>query len=132
MAQFVVTGSTPLTGHITISGNKNAILKLIPASLLADGPVTLTNVPHIRDVASMAEIIKSLGAKIEGVGTSTLTIDPAGVKDWRISPDLARKIRASVMFLSPLLAKFGKVQIGFPGGDTIGKRAIGTHLDTLS
>lgn len=132
MAQFIVTGGNPLTGHAHISGNKNAILKLIPASILADGPVTLTNVPQISDVAVMSKIMESLGAKIAGAGTSTLTIDPTHIKNWQIDPDLARQVRSSIMFLSPLLARFGKVQIGFPGGDVIGKRAIGTHLDALT
>jgi UDP-N-acetylglucosamine 1-carboxyvinyltransferase len=132
MGQFLVTGGKPLKGNVTISGNKNAILKLIPASLLADGEITLHNVPRIRDVGAMVEIMESLGAKIGGLESSTLVIDPTSVNKWQIDPVLSRKVRSSIMFLSPLLAKFGKVQIGFPGGDTIGKRAIGTHLDALS
>ena len=121
-----------MTGHATISGNKNAILKLLPASLLADGPTTLKNVPQIRDVLVMVEIMQSLGAKITGIGTSTLVIDPTKVTKWQINPELSRRVRSSIMFLSPLLARFGKVEIGFPGGDVIGKRAIGTHLDALT
>lgn len=132
MAQFLVTGGTPLSGHVIISGNKNSILKLMAASLLADGPVTLANCPTIHDVAVMGEILTSLGAKLTGIGTHTITIDPAPVKNWEISPELSRRVRSSIMFLSPLLARFGKVKIGFPGGDVIGKRAIGTHIDALT
>jgi UDP-N-acetylglucosamine 1-carboxyvinyltransferase len=132
MAQFEVTGGTPLTGHVTISGNKNAILKLIPASLLASSPVTLTNVPNIHDVTVMVKIMESLGARVTGAGTSKLVIDPGRVNKWQIDPDLSRQVRSSILFLSPLLARFKKVEIGFPGGDVIGKRAIGTHLDALS
>lgn len=132
MAQYLVTGGKPLTGHAIISGNKNAILKLLPASLLADGPVTLTNVPQIRDVDVMVKILESLGAKVIRKNSTTLIIDPTSVKNWQIDPELSRQVRSSIMFLSPLLAKFGKVEIGFPGGDVIGKRAIGTHLDALT
>ncbi|KKT57942.1 MAG: UDP-N-acetylglucosamine 1-carboxyvinyltransferase [Candidatus Amesbacteria bacterium GW2011_GWB1_47_19] len=102
------------------------------ASLLADGPVTLTRAPVIRDVSAMAEILESLGAKVTGLATPKITIDPRGCNNWEVSPELSRKVRSSVMFLSPLLAKFGRVKIGFPGGDVIGKRAIGTHLDALT
>jgi len=132
MAQFLVTGGTPLSGHITISGNKNDILKLLAASILAEGSVTLTNVPDIRDVAAMVEILESLGARVKGLHSPTIIIDPAGIKSWEINPALSRKVRSSIMFLSPLMAKFGKVNLGFPGGDVIGKRAISTHLDALS
>ena len=132
MAQFLVTGGPPLSGHITISGNKNDILKLLAASILAEGSVTLTNVPDIRDVAAMVEILESLGARVKGLHSPTIIIDPAGIKSWEINPALSRKVRSSIMFLSPLMAKFGKVNLGFPGGDVIGKRAISTHLDALS
>lgn len=132
MAQYLVTGGTPLSGHLNISGNKNSILPLMAASLLAEGPVTLNNVPHIHDVSVMAEILSSLGAKIEGVGSHTLIIDPIGISTPAIDPQLAQRLRASVILLGPLLARFGQVKLGFPGGDVIGKRAIGTHLDALS
>lgn len=131
MAQYLVTGGTPLTGHVAISGNKNSILPLLAASTLASGPVTLTNVPGIRDVAVMSEILTSLGAKITRAGPS-LTIDPTGIKTSVIDPALSQKLRGSIILLGPLLAKFGQVSLGFPGGDVIGKRAIGTHLDALS
>ncbi|MBI2008277.1 UDP-N-acetylglucosamine 1-carboxyvinyltransferase [Candidatus Amesbacteria bacterium] len=131
MAQYLVTGGTPLTGHVAISGNKNSILPLMAASTIAGDPVTLTNVPSIRDVAVMSEILASLGAKIT-TSDSTLTIDPTGIKSSTIDPALSQKLRASIILLGPLLAKFGQVSLGFPGGDVIGKRAIGTHLDALT
>jgi len=131
MAQYLVTGGTPLTGHVAISGNKNSILPLLAASTIASGPITLTNVPGIRDVTVMSEILTSLGAKITR-SDSTLTIDPSGIKSSTIDPALSQKLRASIILLGPLLAKFGRVSLGFPGGDVIGKRAIGTHLDALT
>lgn len=131
MAQYLVTGGTPLSGHVAISGNKNSILPLMAASTIAGGPVTLTNVPDIRDVAAMSEIMASLGAKITRTD-STLTIDSSNLRSSTIDPALSQKLRASIILLGPLLAKFGQVSLGFPGGDVIGKRAIGTHLDALS
>lgn len=131
MAQYLVTGGTTLTGHVAISGNKNSILPLMAASTIAGGPVTLTNVPGIRDVAVMSDILTSLGAKITR-SDSTLTIDSSSLRSSTIDPALSQKLRASIILLGPLLAKFGQVSLGFPGGDVIGKRAIGTHLDALT
>src|SRR3989304_5523844 len=102
MAQFLVTGGTPLSGHITISGNKNDILKLLAASILAEGSVTLTNVPDIRDVAAMVEILESLGARVKGLHSPTIIIDPAGIKSWEINPALSRKVRSSLGAKFPL------------------------------
>ena len=131
MASYVVSGPTVLNGHVAISGNKNSILKLIPASLLASGPTTLTNVPDIADVKVMCQIIDSLGGKTSWPSPSTLVIDPTSLSKWDIDPKLSGHVRSSIMFLSPLLAKFGQVSLGFPGGDKIGKRGLGTHFDAL-
>ena len=101
------------------------------ASLLAKGTTILHNIPHIRDVEVMAEILTSLGAKVTPTGT-TLKIDTIQVSKYQISPELATRLRASIVLLGPLLARFGRVKLGFPGGDTIGKRSVGTHFDALS
>ena len=131
MAQYIVTGGTPLKGHVDISGNKNSILPLMAASVIASGPVTLKNVPGIKDVAVLSDILTSLGAKITHQD-HILTIDPTGIKSSTVDPTLSQKLRASIILLGPLLARFRKVSLGFPGGDVIGKRAIGTHLDGLA
>ena len=132
MARYIVTGGIPLNGHASISGNKNSILALLPATLLANSPVTLHNVPQIADVAAVVKILEIIGCRITGLGTSTLTIDPSRIRNVVIPPELTKKVRSSIMFLAPLLARFGKAELGFPGGDTIGKRAIGTHFDALA
>lgn len=132
MAQFKIKGGNPLRGTIKASGNKNSALPLIAASLVVDGPVTLTNVPNIRDVATAVEIIEKLGAKVAGVGTGTLEIDASGLSGWELDPVLAGKLRASVVFAAPLLARFGKVSLPTPGGDSIGERLIDTHFQLLS
>lgn len=132
MAQFKIKGGKPLRGTIKASGNKNSALPLIAASLVVDGPVTLTNVPNIRDVSTAVEIIEKLGVKVAGVGTGALEIDASGISGWELDPALAGKIRASVVFAAPLLARFGKVSLPSPGGDSIGERLIDTHFQLLS
>ncbi|MBI3289923.1 UDP-N-acetylglucosamine 1-carboxyvinyltransferase [Candidatus Microgenomates bacterium] len=132
MAQFKIKGGNPLKGTIKVSGNKNSALPLIAASLVVDGPVKLTNVPNIRDVESAVELIEKLGVKVAGLGTGTLEIDASDLTGSDIDPDLARKFRASVIFAAPLLARFGKITLPSPGGDSIGERLIDTHFQLLS
>lgn len=132
MSKFVIDGGFPLKGKITAAGNKNAVLPLMAASLLTDQTVILENVPLIRDVAVMAEILESLGAKVEGIGTTQLTITAKDVKSTSPSPKLTDKLRASVLLLGPLIARAGKISISHPGGDIIGKRSIDTHLYGLT
>lgn len=128
--RFLVTGGTKLEGKVKTSGSKNSVLKLIPASLLADSPVTLTNVPQIRDVDVMIEIARRLGAKVEA-SDGSLFIDPSGLKSFELDPVLSGKVRASVVFAAPLLARFGKAVITLPGGDSIGERVLDTHFAML-
>lgn len=130
MSSFKITGGNKLNGEVTVSGSKNSALKLIPASLLADSPVTLTNVPDIRDVAVMVDLAKSLGVKIER-NKDQMTIDPSNLSSYELDSDLSGKVRASVVFAAPLLAKFGKAVITLPGGDQIGERALDTHFSML-
>lgn len=131
MAQYIVTGGTTLSGQVHITGNKNSVLKLMAASLMANSPTTLHNCPIIKDVEVMAEILTSLGVKVIGVGTHSLFIDPKKLRSCSVNPDLSTRLRASIVLLAPLLIRFKKVAIGFPGGDTIGKRGIGTHFQVL-
>ncbi|KKS32430.1 MAG: UDP-N-acetylglucosamine 1-carboxyvinyltransferase [Candidatus Amesbacteria bacterium GW2011_GWA2_42_12] len=132
MAQYLVTGGNPLSGHVSISGNKNSVLKLMAATILTKGTCTIRNVPNINDVSVMAEILTSLGATVTGLGTSALSINTTNVQSSTVSPEMATKLRASLVLLAPLLVRFGQVKLGLPGGDTIGKRAFNTHLDALS
>ncbi len=131
MASFKIAGGNKLNGEVKVSGSKNSALKLIPAALLADSPVTLTNVPEIRDVAVMVEIAKSIGVKIER-DADKMVIDPSGLSSYELDSELSSKVRASVVFAAPLLAKFGKATITLPGGDQIGERALDTHFSMLN
>lgn len=127
MSKFLVTGGKKLEGEIRLSGNKNSALKLIPATLLADSPTTLTNVPAISDIKVMVELLRNLGAKVD-YKDHTLTVDPSTLNSSIPDPDLCAKIRASVVLAAPLLVRFGKTVVTPPGGDQIGDRFLDTHF----
>jgi len=127
MARFVVEGGTALRGEITPAGNKNSALPLIAASLLTSEPVTLRNLPRIRDVRGMLEILVGLGATVEELDAHAVRIDTANVGRTSVDPKLSREIRTSLLFAGPLLARFRTVTLGPPGGDVIGRRRNDTH-----
>ena len=129
--RFVVTGGRPLAGTIRPAGNKNAALPVIAATLLADGPVTLENIPRIRDVETLIEILVDLGATVAWTAANTVLIDTRGVRPKPLDPVLCTRIRASILLAGPLLARFGKVVLPPPGGDVIGRRRIDTHFLAL-
>jgi UDP-N-acetylglucosamine 1-carboxyvinyltransferase len=128
MGTFVVEGGHRLKGRIRPAGNKNAALPCLAASVLATEPVTLRNVPRIRDVETFLEILASLGAEVTWSAASDVTIDARGVQRGSIEPKLAGRIRASVLLAGPLLARFGEVKLPPPGGDGIGRRRMDTHF----
>ena len=127
MGRFVVEGGTPLHGEITPAGNKNEALPLIAASLLTDDPVTLRNVPRIRDVRAMLEIATALGAMVEELDPRTVRIT-GSLRSTEVPAKLAGEIRTSLLFAGPLLARYKKVKLGLPGGDVIGRRRNDTHF----
>ncbi len=131
MARFIVDGGTPLRGEIQPAGNKNAALPLIAASLLTDEPVTLHNVPRIRDVRGMVDIVSALGAKVEELDPTTVRITAASLRTTEVPQALAGEIRTSLLFAGPLLARHKKVKLGLPGGDVIGRRRNDTHFLAL-
>jgi len=131
MAKFLIEGGKKLSGKIKLAGNKNSALKLMPASLLADSPTTLTNMPMIRDVQVTGELIEKLGVKVSGLGTDTITIDPTGLSSYELDPDLSERIRSSVVLAAPLLVRFGKAVLTPPGGDQIGERLLETHFSMM-
>ncbi len=131
MSKLIVSGERTLSGKVRLSGNKNSALKLIAASLLSDTPTTLVNMPRITDVSVMCEIVKDLGAKVEGVGTNKIRIDPSGVNKYIIKKGLSGRIRTAPLLIAPLLLRFGCAQISTPGGCSIGKRLLSTHFSLL-
>ena len=127
MARFIVEGGTPLRGEITAKGNKNSALPLIAASLLTSEPYILRNLPRIRDVSGMLEILTGLGATVEYLDPHAVKIVTAGVNKTTIDPKLSREIRTSLLFAGPMVARFKRVTLGVPGGDVIGRRRSDTH-----
>ncbi|HHT85686.1 MAG: UDP-N-acetylglucosamine 1-carboxyvinyltransferase [Bacillota bacterium] len=127
MAKLVIQGRNKLKGRVKIGGSKNSSVAIIPAVLLGDGPSTLENVPAIRDVQVFAQILKDLGALVS-LNQNTMTISPNGFASHVAPYDLVRKLRASYYLMGVLLAKFGKAEVGLPGGCDIGPRPIDQHL----
>jgi UDP-N-acetylglucosamine 1-carboxyvinyltransferase len=128
MESFIIKGGQPLSGTIRPSGNKNAALPIVAASLLADEPVVIRNVPRILDVETMLELVASTGAGVERLGPNELRIDPRGLHRTGLDPALSARIRASVLLAAPLVARTGHCVLPPPGGDVIGRRRLDTHL----
>ncbi|HEX4561813.1 MAG TPA: UDP-N-acetylglucosamine 1-carboxyvinyltransferase [Gemmatimonadales bacterium] len=128
---FVVSGGRPLTGTVRPAGNKNAVLPILAATILADGPCVIDNVPRIRDVQTMLSLLEHLGAGVQWTGINTVTIDPRKVEPKDLDPTLSARIRASILLAGPMLARFGRVTLPPPGGDVIGRRRIDTHFLAL-
>ena len=127
MKKIVINGGHPLKGEVTISGAKNSVVALIPATILADDIVTLDGVPDISDVASLIEIMTIMGAKIERKEDS-LIIDPRGVKNMPMPFGKINSLRASYYFYGSLLGRYGQATVGLPGGFDLGPRPIDLHL----
>ena len=125
---FVIDGGRPLNGRVRAAGNKNGALPILAATLLAGEPVTLRNVPHIRDVETMVELLADLGADVEWLGANELRVDPTGVSKSEVDAELATRIRASFLVAGPLIARFGRAVIPPPGGDVIGRRRLDVHI----
>jgi UDP-N-acetylglucosamine 1-carboxyvinyltransferase len=130
MERFFIEGGNRLYGEIEVSGAKNAVLKLIAAALLAPGKTVLHNVPRIKDVETMLAVLDGLGAKTEFSG-NTLSIDASSVDSYTAPYDLVRQMRASIVVLGPLVARFGEAEVSAPGGCNLGLRKFNFHLDGL-
>ncbi|HEX7803373.1 MAG TPA: UDP-N-acetylglucosamine 1-carboxyvinyltransferase [Pseudoxanthomonas sp.] len=136
MQKIVVTGGNPLNGEVTISGAKNAVLPILCATLLADAPVEITNVPHLHDVVTTVKLLGELGAGIsidEGTLSkgSSITVDPRSVNQHVAPYELVKTMRASILVLGPLLAKYGAAEVSLPGGCAIGSRPVDQHIKGL-
>ncbi len=128
MPSFIVTGGRELSGRIRPAGNKNAALPVLAATLMSTETVTVGNVPRIRDVDTLLDIMASLGAEVTWTGPSTVEINAANATPRRLDPDLSSRIRASILLAGPLLARFGSLYLPPPGGDVIGRRRLDTHV----
>jgi UDP-N-acetylglucosamine 1-carboxyvinyltransferase len=128
---FLIEGGQPLNGSIRVAGNKNAALPIIAACLLTDEPVTLSNVPAITDVETMLELAADLGADVEHLGDGRVRVHAHQIAKHELDEELCSRIRASILFAGPLLAREHEAIIPPPGGDVIGRRRIDTHIDAF-
>jgi UDP-N-acetylglucosamine 1-carboxyvinyltransferase len=128
MAKIIINGGDVLNGEVQISGAKNAVLPILCATILADEPVTLSNVPHLHDVTTTISLLGALGAKITVDDHQTLHIDPRSVNQTVAPYELVKTMRASILVLGPLLAKFCHAEVSLPGGCAIGSRPVDLHI----
>lgn len=129
--QYIVEGGHRLSGEIEPSGNKNAALPIVAAALLTDERVELTNVPRIRDIEVLVELIQSVGAEARWLGRNHLEIRAASLRPADLDPELCARVRASILLAGPMLARCGEVTLPPPGGDVIGRRRVDTHFLAL-
>lgn len=127
-SEFVIHGGAKLQGEVVVSGNKNAALPLLAACLLTDEPVILHNVPRIRDVQVMMQLLQTLGASAAWIGPNSVRACASSVNAHELDRDLCREIRASILLAGPMLARVGEIRLPPPGGDVIGRRRLDTHF----
>ena len=128
MEKFYINGGKPLHGQVEISGAKNAAVAIVTATILADGPCILENVPEISDISICIRILYEMGASVKIINKNTIQIDTRGIMEPTVPYDLARLMRASSYFLGTLLGRFGKAKVPMPGGCDLGDRPIDQHL----
>ncbi|HCU54808.1 MAG TPA: UDP-N-acetylglucosamine 1-carboxyvinyltransferase, partial [Gammaproteobacteria bacterium] len=131
MDKLIVYGGTPLKGEIRISGAKNAALPVLVASLLADGPLEIGNVPHLQDITTTMELLGRMGVALTVGEKMTIEADATHVNSVRAPYELVKTMRASILVLGPLLARFGEAEVSLPGGCAIGSRPVNLHIKGL-
>jgi UDP-N-acetylglucosamine 1-carboxyvinyltransferase len=131
MEKFVINGGAPLSGEVTVAGNKNAALPILAACLLTEEEVLLHRVPRIRDTEAQIALLEQLGVEVEWVGDNSVRLCAAGVTAPVVDEELSSQIRASFLLAGPLLARFGAAKMPPPGGDFIGRRRLDPHLDAF-
>ena len=131
MAKIVISGGEPLHGDVWISGAKNAVLPILAATLLADEPVTIGNVPHLHDVTTTMELLGQMGVQLTIDERMRIHIDPRTTNRYFAPYDLVKTMRASILVLGPLVARFGEADVSLPGGCAIGSRPVNLHIKGL-
>jgi UDP-N-acetylglucosamine 1-carboxyvinyltransferase len=131
MNVFQIEGGTPLEGDVVISGAKNAVLPLQAAALLAEGKMTIKNVPRLKDVATLALLLEGMGVAVKTDKNNNITTDTSTIKNQIAPYELVRTMRASILVLGPLVARYGYAEVSLPGGCAIGSRPVNIHLTGL-
>ena len=132
MESFLIEGGFALSGTVRAAGNKNGALPILAACLLTDEPVTLTNVPHIRDVDTMVALLADVGAEVEWTGANSIRVHAADVRKRELDEELCSRMRASFLLAGPLLSRLGAVSVPPPGGDVIGRRRLDPHIHAFA
>jgi UDP-N-acetylglucosamine 1-carboxyvinyltransferase len=131
MAKIVISGGEPLQGDVWISGAKNAVLPILAATLLADGPVSIGNVPHLHDVTTTMELLGQMGVQLVLDERMKIHVDPRSINSCSAPYDLVKTMRASILVLGPLVARYGEAEVSLPGGCAIGSRPVDLHIKGL-
>jgi len=131
MAKIVISGGEPLNGDVWISGAKNAVLPILASTLLADEPVTIGNVPHLHDVTTTMELLGQMGVQLTIDERMRIHVDPRTTNRYFAPYDLVKTMRASILVLGPLVARFGEADVSLPGGCAIGSRPVNLHIKGL-
>jgi len=132
MDKLIIRGGRPLNGDVRISGAKNAVLPILASTLLADSPMTIGNVPHLQDVTTTMELLGRMGASLTVDERMHIEVDPTTTHDFVAPYDLVKTMRASILVLGPMLARFGQAEVSMPGGCAIGSRPVNLHVDGLA
>jgi len=131
MSKLIITGGVPLYGELRASGAKNAVLPILAATLLADAPVTICNVPHLQDVTTTMELLGRMGVELVVDEKMNIQVDPRSIHTFQAPYELVRTMRASILVLGPLVARFGQAEVSLPGGCAIGSRPVNLHIKGL-
>jgi len=131
MDKLIITGGAPIDGEIRISGAKNAALPILAATLLADGPMVVNNVPHLQDVTTTMELLGAMGVHLVVDEKLNIEVDVSSIKSFHAPYELVKTMRASILVLGPLLSRFGQAEVSLPGGCAIGSRPVNLHVHGL-
>jgi UDP-N-acetylglucosamine 1-carboxyvinyltransferase len=131
MDKLVITGGKPLKGEITISGAKNSALPILCAGLLSAEPIMLSNVPHLADIRTLSKILQGTGCTVTRGADDIVTVQGDDIHTKEAAYELVKTMRASILVLGPLLARFGKAKVSLPGGCAIGQRPVDQHIKGL-
>ena len=131
MAKILISGGEPLNGEVQISGAKNAVLPILAATLLANGPMEISNVPHLHDVTTTMELLGRMGVQLTVDEKMRITVDPTTITSHVAPYDLVKTMRASILVLGPLVARYGAAEVSLPGGCAIGSRPVDQHIRGL-
>jgi UDP-N-acetylglucosamine 1-carboxyvinyltransferase len=131
MDKLIITGGAPIDGEIRISGAKNAALPILAATLLADGPMKICNVPHLQDITTTMELLGAMGVHLVVDERLNIESDPTSINSFYAPYNLVKTMRASILVLGPLVAKYGRAEVSLPGGCAIGSRPVNLHVEGL-